>query len=53
MGAAAVLPDRDQVPLALVYVGCAAVGALLLALCLRPRIPTPAVVAVQPAPAAE
>ncbi|NQX35914.1 MFS transporter [Herbiconiux sp. VKM Ac-2851] len=42
MGAAAVLPDRDQVPLALVYVGCAAVGALLLALCLRPRVPAPA-----------
>ena len=41
MGAAAVLPDHDQLPLALVYVGCAVVGALLLALCLRPRVPTP------------
>ncbi|WP_228507645.1 multidrug effflux MFS transporter [Herbiconiux sp. VKM Ac-1786] len=41
MAGAAVLPDRDQVPLSLVYVGCAVVGALLLALCLRPRVPDP------------
>ncbi|WP_291057310.1 multidrug effflux MFS transporter [Herbiconiux sp.] len=34
MGAAAGLPDDSQTPLALVYVACVIVGALLLVLCL-------------------
>lgn len=34
MGAAAGLPDDSQTPLALVYVACVVVGALLLVLCL-------------------
>ncbi|MCS5715527.1 multidrug effflux MFS transporter [Herbiconiux sp. CPCC 205716] len=37
MGLASGLHDRNQVPLSLIYVGCAVVGAVLLALCLRPR----------------
>ena len=39
MAAAATLPDHDQVPLGAVYVGCAVVGGVLLALSLRGRRP--------------
>jgi DHA1 family bicyclomycin/chloramphenicol resistance-like MFS transporter len=37
MGAAATLPDTDQIPIATVYVACALVGGVLLILCTRAR----------------
>lgn len=43
LGAAAVLPDRDQTPIGLIYLGCAVVGGVLMALWLpRRRTSTPA-----------
>ncbi|MCS5732250.1 multidrug effflux MFS transporter [Herbiconiux daphne] len=44
MASAATLPDDSQAPIGLVYLGCAVVGGIVLALCLPRRARTPAVV---------
>ncbi len=45
MASAAGLPDTSQAPMGFIYLGCLAVGAVLLVLCLRKRAPEAAVAA--------